>query len=92
MPEKKDQAAEATATAPKKTKIIIPSHTGPAGSDDVFVSVNGRDYLIKRDTEAEVPADVLGALKNAVITDYVTDENGRIVRERQVPRFPFQVV
>lgn len=91
MPKDKEIIDE-KAEAPKRTKIMIPSHTGPAGSDDVFVSVNGRDYLIKRDVEVEVPEEVLGALKNAVVTDYVTDENGRITRERQVPRFPFQVV
>lgn len=75
-----------------KTRIMIPSQTGPGGSDDVFLSVNGRDYLIKRDAEVEVPPAVLEALKHAVITDYVTDADGRIVRERQVPRFPFQVL
>lgn len=78
--------------APAKTRIIISSNAGPAGSDDVFVSVNGRDFLIKRDVEVEVPEEVLSVLKNAVITDYVTDADGRIVRERRVPRFPFQVV
>lgn len=75
-----------------KTRLMIPSQTGPGGSDDVFLSVNGRDYLIKRDAEVEVPPSVLEALKHAVITDYVTDADGRIVRERQVPRFPFQVL
>lgn len=75
-----------------KTRLMIPSQTGPGGSDDVFLSVNGRDYLIKRDAEVEVPPAVLEALKHAVITDYVTDADGRIVRERQVPRFPFQVL
>ncbi len=75
-----------------KTRIMIPSQTGPGGSDDVFLSVNGRDYLIKRDAEVDVPPAVLEALKHAVITDYVTDADGRIVRERQVPRFPFQVL
>ena len=84
-------SAEAAAER-KRTRIMIPSQTGPGGSDDVFVSVNGRDYLIKRDVEVAVPGPVLEALKHAVITDYVTDADGRIVRERQVPRFPFQVL
>lgn len=78
--------------APGRTRIMIPSNTGPSGSDDVFVSVNGRDFLIKRDIEVEVPEEVLSVLKNAVITDYVTDGDGRITRERLVPRFPFQVM
>ena len=89
-PQKPEPSAQQP--APAKTRIIISSNTGPAGSDDVFVSVNGRDFLIKRDIEVEVPDEVLSVLKNAVITDYVTDADGRIVRERRVPRFPFQVV
>jgi hypothetical protein len=105
MPEKKEQEKTALLDeqqksnepdnekqAQGKTRIIISSNTGPAGSDDVFVSVNGRDFLIKRDVEVDVPEEVLGVLKNAVVTDYVTDADGRITRERRVPRFPYQVL
>jgi hypothetical protein len=100
-PNATDAAPNATDAAPtvpemapvsKTTRIMIPSHSGPSGSDDVFVSVNGRDYLIKRDEPVDAPEAVIGALKNAVVTDYVTDAEGLIVRERQVPRFPFQVL
>jgi|Deesub1362B_J571_1020462.scaffolds.fasta_scaffold49338_2 hypothetical protein len=102
MPEKENVKAKvessvepdvkAEASSATKTKIRIPSHEGPSGSDDVFVSVNGRDYLIQRDVEVEVPAAVLSALSNAVITDYVTDKDGRIIKERLIPRFPYQVL
>lgn len=74
-----------------RTKIVIPSQPGKTGSDDVFVHVNGRDYLIKRDAEVEVPVDVLGALDDALATEYLTDDGGRITGERHVPRFPYQV-
>lgn len=33
--------------------------------DDVFVSVNGRDFLIQRGVEVEVPAPVAAVLENA---------------------------
>ena len=74
-----------------RTKILVPSHSGRNGSDDVFVSVNGRDFLIKRDVDVEVPAEVLAALDDAIATEYLTDSAGRIVGERNVPRFPYQV-
>ena len=52
---------------------------------------NGRDFLIKRDVDVEVPAEVLAALDDAIATEYLTDSAGRIVGERNVPRFPYQV-
>lgn len=75
----------------KKFKIVIPSGSGAGGSDDVFVGANGRQFLIKRDVEVEVPAEVIDGLNNATMTEYITDENGRMIAERQVPRFPYQV-
>ena len=89
MSEKKDAGQPAKDTG--RVTIVIPSHSGKGGSDDVFVSVNGRDYLIRRDAEAIVPPDVVNALNDAVATEYLTDEAGRIVGERNVPRYPYQI-
>ena len=75
----------------KKFKIVIPSQSGGGGSDDVFLAPNGREVLIRRDTEVEVGQDVIEALNNAVITEYPVDAEGRFTGERQVPRFPYQV-
>lgn len=88
---KKTETPEEVQKTDGRTKILIPSHSGRNGSDDVFVSVNGRDFLIKRDVDVEVPAEVLAALDDAIATEYLTDSAGRIVGERNVPRFPYQV-
>ena len=89
--ETQTEAPKKTKKTDGRTKILIPSHSGRNGSDDVFVSVNGRDFLIKRDVDVEVPAEVLAALDDAIATEYLTDSAGRIVGERNVPRFPYQV-
>lgn len=83
---------EAEAVAETLVRIVIPSQPGRTGSDDVFVSVNGRDFLIRRDAEVEVPPMVVEALNNAVATEYLTDDAGRLVGDRQVPRFPYRVL
>lgn len=83
---KTDEQVEA-----KRFKIIIPSSSGPGGSDDVFLAPNGREMLIKRDMEVEVGQDVIECLNNATITEYITDKDGRMVGDRQVPRFPYQL-
>ena len=90
-PIEKQQAPKKTKKTEGRTKILVPSNSGRNGSDDVFVSVNGRDFLIKRDVDVEVPAEVLAALDDAIATEYLTDSAGRIVGERNVPRFPYQV-
>ncbi len=48
-----------------RVRIIVNTQDGPGGMEDVFVSVNGRAYLIKRDHEVEVPAAVLKVLEAA---------------------------
>ncbi|NCD22302.1 MAG: hypothetical protein EOL90_05100 [Spartobacteria bacterium] len=91
QPDNSSQSATDNAPARPRVTIIIPSSSGKGGSDDVFASVNGRDYLIRRDVEVSVPPEVVSALTDAVITEHITDEAGRIVGERNVPRYPFQV-
>ncbi len=47
----------------KKVKIKIPLTRGE--SDDVYVGVNGKTYLIKRGEEVEVPESVVEVLNNS---------------------------
>ena len=77
----------------KKVKIIIPSQQGvPGGADDVFMCVNGRDILLKRDVEAEVDEAIIDGLDNAVMTEFIINAEGQITGERNVRRFPYQIV
>ena len=48
--------------APKKVKIKLP--LSRTEKDDVWVSVNGDKYLIKRGVEVEVPASVSEILQH----------------------------
>lgn len=48
--------------APKKVKIKLP--ISRTEKDDVWVSVNGEKYLIKRGVEVEVPAYIAEVLQH----------------------------
>ena len=77
----------------KKTKIVIPSQQGmPDGTDDIFMCVNDRDMLIKRDVEVEVDEAIIDGLDNAVMTEFIINAEGQITGERNVRRFPYQIV
>ena len=59
------EAVEETvkAKAPKKVKIRIPRTRSE--SEDVYVALNGKSYLIKRGVEVEVPAGVAEILQHS---------------------------
>lgn len=90
--------AEEEAAGEKAERVRIKIHAGPGpdGNDDVKVSVNGKMFQIKRDTEVNVPQGVLSVLRDAVTT--VTQLNGTYedgsmkYTERQVPRFAVEVI
>jgi hypothetical protein len=54
-------ATPITENKPKKVKIKIPLTR--TETDDVYVAVNGKSYLIKRGVEVEVPASVAEVLQ-----------------------------
>jgi len=73
----------------KKIKIIIPST--PENNGDVFVSLNEKTYLIKRDVEVEVTDDILTVLDDAVINTVRPDSKGKL-KPISIKRFAYQVV
>lgn len=89
--EQKPQEQEAE-QKPTHVTIMIPSSSDFDGKDDVFVSVNGKDYLLQRDVEVTVPIAVANVLRDAKKTVHDTDQHGRIVSSREVARFPFQTI
>lgn len=71
--------------------LNIPKTEAPMGSDDVFVAVNSRSFLIKRGVNVRVPAMVYEALRNAVTLTYKQQKNGALKEER-VHSYPFSVM
>ncbi len=81
MEEVKTTTATAKAT---KAKAAAPAKKGKAPvriklfkdndryKSDVFVSVNGRNYQIKRGVEMEVPAEVAEVLEHSQTQDEIT--------------------
>lgn len=78
--------------AQKKVKIIIPSGKSQAEQCPVPVSINGREFLIMRDIEVEVPKAVVDVLELATEMVPMVDEANRITQFRAAPRFPFREV
>jgi hypothetical protein len=81
-------AARAAKAKGDRVALLIHEQDGLAGSDDVFVGVNGRGYQIKRGVEVLVPPEVVEVLNNAIITHFEPDKDGGM-RERSVRRFNF---
>ena len=73
----------------KRVKLTIHTGSDDAGNEDVFLSLNGYGYQIKRGTPVDVPSEVAELLTNAVETRYRRD--GKNVTETQVPRYAFSV-
>ncbi|MBI9113175.1 hypothetical protein [Maridesulfovibrio ferrireducens] len=95
MTQKTKAELEAEAKEPKAEKmhkIIIPSSAEFDGKEDVFLNCNGRRFQIQRDVEVEVPKIVINVLNDAVKTEQITDESGRITGTRDVRRYPFQTL
>ena len=82
------------AASPKGKTAVINIHKtqGKLGRHDVFVSVNNRDYLIKRGVDVEVPLEVVHVLENAVEDVYEFDEDRRDIVKREAHAYPFTVV
>jgi hypothetical protein len=80
------EAAEA-----KRVKIIIPSGETAVNQGDVYVGYNGKGYLLQRDTEVEVPAEVADVLRRAKQTIGIQLEDGSL-QYREVLSYPFNVV
>lgn len=74
-----------------KVTIIIEESQNEADSTQVFVGVNGKDYLIKRGEPVAIPVPVFNALKDAVAGKLVKQVNGEYTL-RHYPRYPMRVV
>lgn len=86
--------APPNAGADKRKTVTVNIHKtqGKLGRGDVFVSVNNKDYLIKRGTDVEVPVEVMHVLQNAIEDTFEYDEVTKDIVKREVHAYPFTVV
>jgi len=76
----------------KRFKVILEEDTGipPTG---LFISANGRPYLLMAGVEAQVPQEVISVLNDAVISVPIIDpQSQRVTGYRQRLRFPYRRV
>lgn len=81
----KDSITRVDSKTAKKVKIIIPKTKDE--KNDVYVCVNGTDFLIKRGVEVSVPDFVVSTLRNSI--ESRMDEDGNW---SEVPCYPFSIV
>lgn len=75
----------------ERKKLKVFNGEGDDGNRPVKVSVNGKAYLIPRDTEVMAPIAVINVLKDAVETRWTQNPDTREMISRDVPRFNFIV-
>lgn len=73
-----------------KVRIRIHKTNDKSETPDVFVGVNGVNFLIQRGVDVEVPAPVLSVLEEAVRTVYESgpNEEGALIA-REALAYPF---
>lgn len=77
----------------RKARIVIPSGRDAHERCAVPVGLNGREFLIARDKEVDVPVGVLEVLNLA--TANVVQSNGdaeNAISFHKVPRFPYRLL
>ena len=55
----------ATKKESKRVKVKLPKLPGQNANQEEFFSVNGKNYIIKRGTEVEIPEEVAEVICNA---------------------------
>jgi hypothetical protein len=53
----------------KKITVMLPLNRGQNANQDEFFSVNGKNYIIKRGEEVEIPEEVAEVIRNSEKAD-----------------------
>lgn len=72
----------------KYYKVIIHQEKDENAPTDQPISVNGKEILVMKGVEVELPEIYYLALKDAVETHFSKDDDGNDIK-RDIPRFPF---
>jgi len=86
---KQKPAAKRSATKPSRVNVIFHNQEGDLGKTDIFVSVNGYAYQIKRNEPVSLPPEVIEVIDNAVVT-HIERVNG-IDESRDLQRFTYSL-
>ena len=73
-----DTNKNTTNNAKRKITVTLPLNRGQNANQDEFFSVNGKNYIIRRGEEVEIPEEVAEVIRNAELADayamrYVND-------------------
>jgi hypothetical protein len=83
-------ATEETKEESDRVTVIFHETSGPDGDAPVKLSLNGDVMRAKRGEPVNIKRKFLkGCVDNAVMTEYIRDEEAGKVRTRNVPRFPY---
>jgi len=85
----KPAAKKRSANKPSRVKVIFHNQDGDLGKGDIFVSVNGYAYQIKRNEPVDLPPEVIEVIDNAVITH--TERVDGVDQTRDLQRFPYSL-
>jgi len=87
------KAEEPKASDPEeRVNVIFHETAGPDGDQAVKLGLNGEVMVAKRGEVVKIKRKYLdGVVKNAVITEFIRDENTGAVKSRNVPRFPYSL-
>jgi len=92
-PAPKKKAAPRKPARPKNTTRIILEENDDIPPTGLFVSLNGRAYLIKPGEEVDLPNPVLEILENAVMsTPRVDPQTQQVIGYKNRMRYPFRYV
>jgi len=86
---KQKPAAKRSATKPSRVNVIFHNQEGDLGKTDIFVSVNGYAYQIKRNEPVSLPPEVIEVIDNAVVT-HIERVNG-VDESRDLQRFTYSL-
>jgi|TARA_R110000868_G_scaffold15748_3_gene71796 hypothetical protein len=86
---KQKPAAKRSATKPSRVNVIFHNQEGDLGKTDIFVSVNGYAYQIKRNEPVSLPSEVIEVIDNAVVT-HIERVNG-VDESRDLQRFTYSL-
>jgi hypothetical protein len=79
----KPAAKKRSANKPSRVTVIFHNQEGDLGKADIFVSVNGYAYQIKRNEPVALPVEVMEVIDNAVVTQTERVDGVEISRDLQ---------
>jgi hypothetical protein len=85
----KPAAKKRSATKPSRVNVIFHNQEGDLGKSDIFVSVNGYAYQIKRNEPVALPTEVMEVIDNAVVTQ--TERVNGIDESRDLQRYTYSL-